>query len=124
MQNTEVGVPPPLVGRPGDSGESGSQYNRDDRSTRMVRVPGSSGDSGFPRESLSEEVKIKTERGIEAPAAEGSSQTREDEGSPDRQSFVRGFDDRIIEEKDRSHDLEEKPQFPPEAPSGPPRIAL
>ena len=50
----------------------------------MVRVPGSSGDPGFHRESLSEEVKIKTEPGIEAPAVKGSPQTREDEGSPDR----------------------------------------
>ena len=32
----------------------------------MVHVPGSSGDSGFHRESLSEEVKIKNKSGIEA----------------------------------------------------------
>ena len=83
----------------------------------MVRVPGSSGDLEFHRESLSEQVKIKTEPGIEAPAAEGSLQTREDEGSLDRQSFGRGFYDRKIKEEDPSHDLEENPQLPPEAPS-------
>ena len=55
-------------------------------------MPGSSGDSGFHRESLSEEAKIKTEPGIEAPAKKGSAQTREDEGSLDRHSFGRGFD--------------------------------
>ena len=60
----------------------------------MLRVLGTSGDSVFHRESLSEEVKIKTEPRIEAPAADGSSQTREDEGFPDCQSFGRGFDDK------------------------------
>ena len=60
----------------------------------MVRVPESFGELGFHRESLSEEVNIKTEPGIEAQAEEGSSQTREDEGSPDLQSFWRGFDDK------------------------------
>ena len=62
----------------------------------MVRVPGSSGDSGFHRESLSEEVKIKTESGIEVLAKEGFSQTRVDDGSLDRQSFGRGFDNKKI----------------------------
>ena len=90
----------------------------DRHSTTMVRVPGSSGDSGFHRESLSEEVKIKTEPGIEASAKERSSRTCEDERSPDHQSFGRGFDDEKIKEEDRLDDLEEKPQLPPEAPSG------
>ena len=44
----------------------------------MVHVPGSSGDSAFHRESLREEVKIRTELGIEAPVAEGSAQMREE----------------------------------------------
>ena len=111
-------VLPPLVDRPGAGGESGSQNICDHHFTTMVRVPGSSGNSRFHRESLSEEFKIKTKPGIEAPAKEGSSQTREDEGSRDRQRFGRGFDDKKRKEEDRSHDLEEKPQLPPEAPSG------
>ena len=40
------------------------------------------------------------------------------EESLDRLSLGRGFDDKKIKEEDSSHDLEEKPQFPPEAPSG------
>ena len=55
------------------------------------------------------EVKIKTEHGIEAPAKEGTSQTRENEGSLDRQSFGRRFDDKKFSEEDRLNDLEEKP---------------
>uniref|UniRef100_A0AAV1V4I3 Uncharacterized protein n=1 Tax=Peronospora matthiolae TaxID=2874970 RepID=A0AAV1V4I3_9STRA len=74
----------------------------------MVHGPGSSGDSGFYREFLSEEVKIKADPEIEATAKERSSQTHEDEGSPDRQSLVRGFDDEKMKEEDRFHDLEEK----------------
>ena len=66
-QEHGIGVPPPLVGRPGASGELGSTHNLSDRhSTTMVRVPGSSGDSGFHRESPSQEVKIKIEPGMEA----------------------------------------------------------
>ena len=82
----------------------------------MVRLPGYSGVSEFHRESLIEEDKIKTEPGIKAPAAEVSSQTCEDEGSLDRQSFGRGFNDK--KKTDRSHEMEEKPQLPHEAPSG------
>jgi len=41
----------------------------------MVRVPGSSGDSGFHRESTDEEVKIKEEPKIEVTTAEGSPST-------------------------------------------------
>ena len=68
-------------------------------STIMVRVPGSPGDSGFHRESLGEDVRIKTEPGIEASAKERSSRTCEDEGSPDQQSFGRGFDDKKTNEE-------------------------
>ena len=45
-------------------------------------------------------------------------QTRENEGSSDRQSAGRGCDEKKLKEKDWSHDLEETPQLPPEAPSG------
>uniref|UniRef100_A0AAV1T7L1 Uncharacterized protein n=1 Tax=Peronospora matthiolae TaxID=2874970 RepID=A0AAV1T7L1_9STRA len=34
--------------------------------TTVVRVPGSSGDSGFHREALSEDEKVKIEPGMEA----------------------------------------------------------
>ena len=61
-----IGVPLPLVGRPGACGQLVSQGIRDHHSTTMVRVPGSSGDAGFNREFLRKEVKIKTEPGIEA----------------------------------------------------------
>ena len=90
----------------------------------MVRMPGSSSDSVFHRESLSEEVNIKTEPVIEAPAAEVSSQTREDEGSPDRQSFGRVFDEKKIKKEDRLHDLEEKPNSLLKPLRGLPLIAL
>uniref|UniRef100_A0AAV1UTH5 Uncharacterized protein n=1 Tax=Peronospora matthiolae TaxID=2874970 RepID=A0AAV1UTH5_9STRA len=60
----------------------------------MVRMPRSSGGSGFYRESLSEEAKINAETGIEASEKERSWQTHEDKGSPDRQSFGKGFDDK------------------------------
>ena len=78
-------------------------------SITMVRVPEPSGDSEFYFESLREEVKIKNEPGIETTAKEGSSQTREEEGSSDRQSFRRGFNDKNIKEKDRLHDMEGTP---------------
>ena len=47
----------------------------------MVRVLGSSDDSGFNREPLGEYVKIKTEPGIEASEADRSPQTCEMKGS-------------------------------------------
>ena len=68
-----IGVPPPLVGRPGASGELETQPpNCDSHSTTMVRVPGSSGDSGYHRESQREDAMVKIEPGMEVSAEEGS----------------------------------------------------
>ena len=83
----------------------------------MVRLPGYSGDSGFHRESLCKDVMIKSEPGIEAPAEQGSSQTRDNEGSLDRQSLG-GSEDKKMKLEDRSHDLKEKYQLLSEVPSG------
>jgi hypothetical protein len=56
----------------------------------MVRVPGSSGDSVFHRESTEEDVKVKLEPGIEASAEDGSPLTLlDEEGSADRPSAGR-----------------------------------
>ena len=85
----------------------------------MVRVPGSSGASGFHRESLGEDdVNIKADHGMEVSAAEGSPPTQENYRSPDRQGTGRGPDEFVIKEEDRSTHLEEKPLLPPQVPSG------
>jgi hypothetical protein len=85
----------------------------------MVRVPGSSGDSGFHREST-EDVKIKAEPGLKTSAEDGSPQTSlKEEGSTDRQSFGRNSDD-VKKEEGSAMDLEEKPYPPPQVPSGTP----
>ena len=91
----EIGVPPPLAGRPGASGELGSTPpKRDHHSTTMVRVPGSSSDSECHRESLSEDVMIKTEPGMEASKAKESPQTRESENFPIYQCSGKGSNDK------------------------------
>lgn len=84
----------------------------------MVRVPGSSGDSGFHREST-EDVKIKEEPGKEASAERGSPPTlKNKEGSTDQESARRSF----IDDKgdDLALKLEMKPEKPPQAPHGAP----
>ena len=91
----EIGVPPPLVGRPGASGELETQPpNCDSHSTTMVRVTGSSGDSGYHREFLREDATVKIEPGMEVSAEEGSPQTQEKKGSLDHQCFGRGTDEK------------------------------
>ena len=90
----------------------------------MVRVPGTSGDSGFPRESLGEDVNIIVEHGMEVSAAEGSPLTQENYRSPDRQGTGRGLDDFVIKEEDRSTDLEENLYSLPRSLRGPPQIVL
>ncbi|KAE9067385.1 hypothetical protein PF010_g27482 [Phytophthora fragariae] len=84
----------------------------------MVRVPGSSGDSGFHRESQ-EEVKVKIEQGDQASSDLGSTTTPLNEARPaDRQSAGRNSIDG--KEADPDPDLEDKPQPPPQVPSGTP----
>ncbi|KAE9338325.1 hypothetical protein PF008_g12121 [Phytophthora fragariae] len=82
----------------------------------MVRVPGSSGDSGFHCESQ-EEVKVKIEQGDQASSDLGSTTTPLNEARPvDRQSTGGNS----IDVKEADPDLEDKPQPPPQVPSGTP----
>ena len=90
----------------------------------MVRVPGSSGEAGFYRESTGEDVKIKIEPGIETSAEEGSPQTREKERSPDDQSFGRDFDNKKIKEEDQGIDLKKNLYPLPRSLRGPLQIVL
>ncbi|KAE9335682.1 hypothetical protein PR003_g12897 [Phytophthora rubi] len=81
----------------------------------MVRVPGSSGDSGFHHESQ-EEVKVKIEQGDQASSDLGSTTTPLNEARPtDRQSAGRSSIDG--KEADPDPDLEDKPQSPPQVPA-------
>ncbi|GMF62218.1 unnamed protein product [Phytophthora fragariaefolia] len=94
---------------------------RDSCSTTMVRVPGSSGDSGFHRESTNqEETKVTEEPEIEASTkGESPSTPLNEAGFADRQSAGRSSDD-VKKEEDSAMDLEEKPRLPPQTPSGVP----
>ncbi|EGZ20270.1 hypothetical protein PHYSODRAFT_328401 [Phytophthora sojae] len=84
----------------------------------MVRVPGSSGGSGFHRESQ-EEVRVKKEQGDQASSESGSTTTLLNETrSTDRQSARRISVGGT--EVDPDMDPEEKPQPPPQVPSGTP----
>ncbi|EGZ14996.1 hypothetical protein PHYSODRAFT_333269 [Phytophthora sojae] len=81
----------------------------------MVRVPGSSGDSGFHRESQ-EEVRVKKEQGDQASSESGSTTTLLNETrSTDRQSARRTSVGGT--EVDPDMDPGEKPQPPPQVPS-------
>ncbi|GMF33047.1 unnamed protein product [Phytophthora fragariaefolia] len=84
----------------------------------MVCVPGSSGESGFHREPL-EDVQLKIEQGDQASSELGSTTTRLNEArSTDRQSARRTSVGGT--EADPDPDLEDKPQPPPQVPSGSP----
>ena len=81
-----------MFGRLATSGELESPHKMSDRhSTTMVRVPRSSGDSEFLRESLGEDARIKSEPVIEASVKEISSQACEDEGFLDKQVLGGAF---------------------------------
>ncbi|OWZ04394.1 hypothetical protein PHMEG_00023714 [Phytophthora megakarya] len=74
----------------------------------MVRVPGSSGDSGFHRESQ-EEIQVKTEQGNEMSSDARSTTVSLNARSTDRQSGRRNSVDGSKADLDPDPDLEEKP---------------
>ncbi|GMF39336.1 unnamed protein product [Phytophthora fragariaefolia] len=90
----------------------------------MVRVPGSPGNSGFHRESNQDDVEIKLEPGIDAPAVSGSPQTqlREEEGSTKGQSTGRSSG--RVKEEGLATDLEDKPLPPPQPLFGEGRVVM
>ena len=95
-------VPPPILGRLGACGEPGlHQQFGEPCSTKMFRVPGPSGDSGFHRGSLSKDVTIKSQPGMEVSENEGTPQKREVKESPDDQGFGRGFNDEKVKEEEQ-----------------------
>ncbi|OWZ12352.1 hypothetical protein PHMEG_00014509 [Phytophthora megakarya] len=78
----------------------------------MVRVPGSSGDSGFHRESQ-EDVKAKEEHREEVPTNAGSTEASLNTArSTDQRSMERISADRHETDLDQDPDLEEKPRIP------------
>ena len=83
-----IEVTPPFVGRTGASEKLGSTPQTTDyHSTIIVRVLGSLGDVGLYRESLGEDVKVKTKPVIAESEEEGSPQTRKMKESTDYQSL-------------------------------------
>jgi hypothetical protein len=109
------------LGQPMATPESRQQF-RETRSATMMRVPGSSGDSGFHRKSTEEDdVKIKMEPEIGVPT-EGESPLPplKQEGHTDRPGAGRSSGD--VNEEDPALVLEMKPQPPAHVSSGtPPR---
>ncbi|OWY98977.1 hypothetical protein PHMEG_00030112 [Phytophthora megakarya] len=78
----------------------------------MVRVPGSSGDSGFHRESQ-EDVKIKEEYREEVPTNAGSTEAGLNRArSTDQRSLEKISADRHDADLDQDPDLKEKPRIP------------
>ena len=74
----------------------------------MVRVPGSSGDAGFHRESHEEEkTSVKIDQGTTKTLETGSPVIKKEEGSEDRQSPGRSSAIEVMVE------YEEKPPHPP-----------
>ncbi|OWY95115.1 hypothetical protein PHMEG_00034967 [Phytophthora megakarya] len=77
----------------------------------MVRVPGSSGDSGFHRE-FQEDVKVKEEHTEEVPTNAGSTEVSLNTArSTDQRSVERISADRPEADLDQDPDLEEKPRI-------------
>ncbi|OWZ12634.1 hypothetical protein PHMEG_00014174 [Phytophthora megakarya] len=78
----------------------------------MVCVPGSSGDSGFHRESQ-EDVKVKEEHREEVPTNAGSTEASlNTTRSTDQRGIERVSADRHEADPDQDPDLEEKPRIP------------
>ncbi|ETI35088.1 hypothetical protein L914_17813 [Phytophthora nicotianae] len=97
---------------------SNQQFSQNHFAT-VVRVPGSLGALVYHRESPDEEVQAGIGLGNEASADIGSPLTSlSQERSTDRQSFKRSSTDGT--EGGLATDLEEKPQPPPQVPSGTP----
>ncbi|KAE9163722.1 hypothetical protein PF002_g31784 [Phytophthora fragariae] len=83
----------------------------------MVRVPGSSGDSGFHRESQ-EEVKVKIEQGDQASSDLGSTTTPLNEARPaDRQSAGRNSIDGKEADPNRYAFADSPVKLPPRDPA-------
>ena len=89
----------------------------------MVRTPEFSDDSGFHREFLKKDIKVKVEPRIGAPVEDGSPQMCEGERIPDFMSFGMDFDEESIKDQDQDINWKEKYLTPPEVYSGTLQIA-